>query len=84
MSRSDLSRLTCTVARMVEVVRIIAETPVGPLSLVASDTVSEKEIVAAIVASCRRVVGLTARRRRGTRYERRRTEGHSGRRVGRE
>ncbi|MGH8703738.1 MAG: TetR/AcrR family transcriptional regulator [Burkholderiales bacterium] len=40
------------------VVGIIAETLVGPLSPVAGDTASEKEIVAAIVSFCRRVVGL--------------------------
>jgi AcrR family transcriptional regulator len=50
------------------VVGVIAETLVGPLSPVAGVTRSEAEIVAAIVALCRRVVGLapsSGRRRRG-------------------
>ena len=46
------------------VVGVIAETLVGPLSPVAGDTHPEREIVAAIVALCRRVVGLPARRTR--------------------
>jgi AcrR family transcriptional regulator len=40
------------------VVGVIAETLVGPLSPVADVTASEAETVAAIVALCRRVVGL--------------------------
>jgi AcrR family transcriptional regulator len=42
------------------VVGVIAETLVGPLSPVAGDLRPEAEIVAAIVAFCRRVVGLPA------------------------
>jgi AcrR family transcriptional regulator len=42
------------------VVGVIAETLVGPLSPVARDTVSEEEIVRAIVGFCRRVIGLPA------------------------
>ncbi len=44
------------------VVGVIAETLVGPLSPVASEPMSEQKIVSAIVALCRRVVGLPARR----------------------
>jgi AcrR family transcriptional regulator len=44
------------------VVGVIAETLVGPLSPVAEVTPSEAEIVAAIVALCRRVVGLPVRK----------------------
>lgn len=43
------------------VVGIIAETLVGPLSPIAGDTASEKELVVAIVEFCRQVVGLAAR-----------------------
>jgi hypothetical protein len=42
------------------VVGVIAETLVGPLSPVATDTGSEGEIVRAIVGFCRRVIGLPA------------------------
>lgn len=42
------------------VVGVIAETLVGPLSPVSHDTHSEDDIVATIVALCRRVVGLPA------------------------
>jgi AcrR family transcriptional regulator len=49
------------------VVGVIAETLVGPLSPVAHDTPSEDEIVAAIVAFCRRVVGLDPRTRKKSR-----------------
>ena len=40
------------------VVGVIAETLVGPLSPVATDTGSEEQIVRAIVGFCRRVIGL--------------------------
>jgi len=43
------------------VVGVIAETLVGPLSPVAGERMSEQEIVSAIVAFCRRVVGLPTR-----------------------
>ena len=42
------------------VVGVIAETLVGPLSPVATDTGSEEQIVRAIVGFCRRVIGLPA------------------------
>jgi AcrR family transcriptional regulator len=42
------------------VVGVIAETLVGPLSPVATDTGSEGEIVRAIIEFCRRVIGLPA------------------------
>ena len=48
------------------VVGVISETLVGPLSPVASDTHTEDDIVAAIVALCRRVVGLQAAQRRAS------------------
>jgi AcrR family transcriptional regulator len=44
------------------VVGVIAETLVGPLSPVSSDTHTEADIVTTIVALCRRVVGLPVRR----------------------
>ena len=42
------------------VVGVIAETLVGPLSPVATDTGSEEQTVRAIVGFCRRVIGLPA------------------------
>jgi AcrR family transcriptional regulator len=42
------------------VVGVIAETLVGPLSPVATDTIGEDTIVQAIVTFCRRVIGLPA------------------------
>jgi len=44
------------------VVGVIAETLVGPLSPVGDDHTSEQEIVEAIVAFCRRVVGLATQK----------------------
>jgi len=43
------------------VVGVIAETLVGPLSPVGTDTTSDETIVDAIVTFCRRVIGLPAR-----------------------
>jgi AcrR family transcriptional regulator len=54
------------------VVGVIAETLVGPLSPVAGVTRSEAEIVAAIVALCRRVVGLPDKARSRARRRSRR------------
>src|SRR5262249_19679680 len=45
-------------AELAPVGRVIAETLVGPLSPVPAKTVSEEEIVRAIVTFCRRVIGL--------------------------
>jgi AcrR family transcriptional regulator len=45
------------------VVGVIAETLVGPLSPISSDTHTEADIVTTIVTLCRRVVGLPRRRR---------------------
>jgi len=64
------------------VVGVIAETLVGPLSPVASDTHTEADIVTTIVALCRRVVGLPPRRGpvRSLRKRRTRAAASSGRR----
>jgi AcrR family transcriptional regulator len=62
------------------VVGVIAETLVGPLSPVAGDLRPEAEIVAAIVAFCRRVVGLpTASGAKATTARRARTKSTSAR-----